>query len=43
MDEQWLQASTVAKKCEISHWLSCGAGGLTNGLTSRDSQNFSDG
>ena len=32
---------TLAKKCEFSYWLTCGADGLTD-VRLRDYQNFSD-
>ena len=36
-------ASKLVRKCEIKHWLPCGADGLAGGVRSRDYQIFWDG
>ena len=36
-------APKLARKCEIEHWLPCGADGRAGGVRSRDYQIFLDG
>ena len=40
---QFSCASKLARKCEIEHWLPCGADGRASGVRSRDYQIFWDG
>ena len=40
---QFSCAPKLARKCEIDHWLPCGADGRASGVRSRDYQIFWDG